>query len=97
MPAGGKCSRCGYPVLWVELLGTGKKIPVNPGIDDLGTVVAQPIAGVLRGRIRRRGDKIPAGHDLYLVHFATCPVRDRERMKTSRPLYLFDQPQVQER
>lgn len=67
-----ECRTCAEPIRFVQL-ATGSKMPVNPKPDDRGNVAARQVGRDLVGRVLRRGDRqIPAGHDLYRPHFATC-------------------------
>jgi hypothetical protein len=73
----GKCRSCGKPVLWVEMLGSGKKNPLDPEPTDKGNVV---LVGEGKAEMVRGTDKSP-GELLYLSHFATCTQAAKHRKK----------------
>ena len=95
MSRGAKCRRCGYPIRFVKIAGTGSLLPVNPAPDDDGNVLARTAAGNLHGHVRRKGEALPDGWHIYMPHHATCPAEPRR--KTTRPLYLFDDPPIEQR
>lgn len=79
-----ECRTCAEPIRFVQL-NTGSKMPVNPKPDDRGNVAAKQVDRDLVGRVLRRGDhQIPAGHQLYRPHFATCE-RPKAKPKPEDP------------
>lgn len=60
-----RCRSCGADILWVEMVDTGKKMPVDL---PLATVVVVN-GDKTKGAVRRAGTS----------HFATCPQANEHR------------------
>ncbi len=66
----GKCRSCGQAVLWVEILGSGKKNPLDPLPTADGNVV---LVGDGKAEALRKDSHRAEGELRYISHFATCP------------------------
>ena len=64
------CRSCGADILWVEMFGSGKQMPVNvPAEKRIGLFDVDPVTGEAMPGNEVAGRVI----DTYLSHFATCP------------------------
>jgi hypothetical protein len=86
----GTCRGCGAEMLWVEMIGTGKRNPLNPKPDpERGDILVVAGSGSRRLGLsvakltkEAREEAKESGAQLYLSHFATCP--DRGKFKRGK-------------
>lgn len=80
-----KCRSCGAKILWAEVVGSRKLIPLDPEPSERGNVkVEQSWAGIPRAKTFGSLEALElrdAGHELYVAHHATCPDADAWRRK----------------
>ena len=101
-----RCRDCHRPVLFVQITGSGRLLPVDAASPGEGNVVARLAAGKWRGHVLRAGESAPKGWRWFIAHPAVCEmkvVERRERKARDRvnaadvPLVLFDVPKFQTR
>ena len=64
-----KCKSCGAEILWVEMIDTGKKMPVDMPLRSAVVVDSTRT----KGAVRKVG----------ISHFSTCPSADQHRKEKS--------------
>lgn len=76
------CKSCGSELLWVKMLGTGKRMPLDALPSPFGTVhvEADGIAEVITDK-KDREDRLQHNEPLYRSHFATCSAAAKHRKK----------------
>ena len=84
-----KCKTCGAPIVWISMLGSGKKMPVNE--DPVLVLLSHgtekfitPNGVVVTGcRIGDGYDDYPDDNvvEAYESHFATCPQANEHRRR----------------
>lgn len=79
-----KCRSCGALVLWVEMVPTGKKKPLDAVPTEQGTIERRrgKVSSKWFGRVVPSSERVP-GSRLYVSHFATCP--DAEHWRSGKP------------
>ncbi len=65
------CVKCGAPIVWAVSTGD-KRIPLDPGLHDDGTVVLVDVDGGPRARTLT-GVELPALSPAHRDHRRTCP------------------------
>ena len=83
MPELGKCRSCGKPIIWVTMVASGKKNPLDSLPTPKGNVVLVPegngdTARVLNAEELKAAQAKEANY-LYLSHFATCSQAKQHR------------------
>ena len=84
-----KCKTCGAPIVWIKMLGSGKKMPVNEdpvlvllshGTEKFITTQGVVVTGC---RIGDGYDDYPDENvvEAYESHFATCPQANQHRRR----------------
>jgi hypothetical protein len=74
----GTCRACGAPMLWVEMLKSGKKNPLDPVPVKHGNII---IVGDGKAEAVSKNEPAAPGELLYVSHYVTCP----EAKKFRRP------------
>lgn len=68
-----RCTGCREAVLWVTILGSGKRMPVDPVIENAGNVaVRQDHTGRFVARVLTADDRVEVFERLTVSHLATC-------------------------
>lgn len=89
------CSSCGARVVFVKMVYTGKRLPVDPIPVADGNVSARLVGSHLHGYVI--SDDHPHGrpNNRYAAHFGTCPDRPPPKPRPAPPPTLFDEPTIQ--
>ena len=84
-----KCRGCGAPIVWIKMMGSGKKMPVNE--DPVLVMMSQGTDSFIRtDGVVIMGCKIGDAYDdypddnvveAYESHFATCPQANHYRRR----------------
>jgi len=88
------CSSCGEPIYFAKT-SSGKPMPVDAEPSDQGNVLLALDADTrqLKAEVLGRGTEPPAGRNVYLSHFVTCPHSESHR-KAHRGQRPFDAPKL---
>jgi hypothetical protein len=88
------CSSCGEPIYFAKT-SSGKPMPVDAEPSDQGNVLLAIDADTrqLKAEVLGRGTEPPAGRNVYLSHFVTCPHSESHR-KAHRGQRPFDAPKL---
>lgn len=74
-----ECSKCGRPILFVEMQGTGKRMPCDPtqvyGDGYRTLVVREEVGRKMLGRVVAKAPTSMLG---LTPHFGSCPCRPRK-------------------
>jgi hypothetical protein len=91
-PAG--CDSCGARIVFVKMVETGRRVPVDPFPVDDGNVCARAIGNNLHGYVVSAEHPAQAGYTRFAAHFGTCPDRPKApaKSKPEAPPTLFDLP-----
>ena len=91
------CDECQARVVFVTMQATGKRIPVDPIPNDVGTVCARLVGNQLQGYVISRDHPHERIYTRYTAHYGTCPDRQRPapKPKTEPAPTLFDIPTQQ--
>lgn len=86
------CDDCEARIVYVVMVATGKRIPVDPIPDDDGTVCARLVGKQLQGYVESKDRPYDKPYTRYTAHYATCPDRPRTapKPKTAPAPTLFD-------
>lgn len=80
----GTCGQCRRGVVWVRL-DTGGKMPIDPAVDEAGTVAAyRDHTGAAVGYVLKKDQAPDRGHSRYVTHFATCIARQPKPAPAAR-------------
>ncbi len=71
------CDDCQARIVYIQMVATGKRIPVDPIPDDQGTVCARLIGNQLQGYVISRDHPYERPYTRYVAHFGTCDARPR--------------------
>lgn len=69
------CRSCGAEIRWVEMEGSGKRMPIDPAPSPRGNV---EVFDNVNARVVA-GPDLLVGVNYYTSHFATCPQAAKHR------------------
>src|SRR6266542_373734 len=86
------CDDCQARIVYVVMVATGKRIPVDPIPNDAGIVCARLIGNQLQGYVESKDHPCERPYTRYVAHFGTCDSRPRPapKPKTEPAPTLFD-------
>ena len=87
------CDNCQARIVYVLMVATGKRIPVDPIPDDEGTVCGRLVGNELQGYVISRDHPYQRPYTRYVAHFGTCDARPRPapKLKAEPAPTLFDE------
>jgi hypothetical protein len=86
------CQACGQRIVFVKMIATGKRLPVDPIPVDDGNVSARLVGQNHHGYVISAEHPPAAGWARFAAHYGTCPDRPRAnpKPKPEPPPALFD-------
>lgn len=86
------CADCQARIVYVRMDATGKRIPVDPIPNDVGTVCARLVGNQLQGYVVSKDHPYERPYVRYIAHFGTCDGQPRPapKPKTEPAPTLFD-------
>ncbi|WP_020385942.1 hypothetical protein [Kribbella catacumbae] len=89
------CGSCGAQVVFVKMVYTDKRLPVDPIPVADGNVSARLVGNQLHGYVISDAHPHGAPNHRYAAHHGSCPDRPRPKPRPAPPPTLFDLPTTQ--
>jgi hypothetical protein len=91
------CDDCQARIVYVVMVATSKRIPVDPIPNDAGTVCARLVGKQLQGYVISKDHPAERIYTRYVAHYGTCADRPRSapKQKPAPAPTLFDIPTQQ--